>query len=461
LSGGPVTSLKLTKLDKNGTLDLILINDSQNVLTSQPMHRLSVFPGNGDATFGAPRTYNCPEGASILDILDVNGDKTPDVVLADLTYFPGDGYGSIGGAPITRSPDASGIVTGDFNHDGKADVAVANVPECTGSQICEVTVAVFLGNGTDWFAPAKIAHTGITGAYTPVGIGIAAGDVNGDGKLDLVLKGGDTVTLSVLIGRGDGTFLTPKTSDVNDGSLEVQLADVNNDRKLDVVLQSCVFLGNGDGTFRAPIAYPDYGFRGISKVAVADLNGDGKPDLIASIDTYTGPYTNDAYGLAVLFGDGTGHFTKASQWSTIAFITQIIPAKMNGDNSTDIVVSFGGDLGTFPLEGAGISVFVNKGDGTFPNINPNFYYTTSRYIAVGDFTGDGVNDVAGLWNDKLVLLPGTGDGTLGTNVDGPFPRSFAAINGPLAAADLNNDGALDIVTANLLGVSRYMNRKTP
>jgi FG-GAP-like repeat/FG-GAP repeat len=461
--GSPVSSVALAKLGKNGKLDLIVMNESVNQLTQDQLSRLSVFPGNGDGTFGGPRVYNAPSEpvtGAILGAIDVNGDKALDVVLADLTVFEGDGYGSLRAAPITRSPDAGGIVTGDFNGDGITDVAVANLPECTGGEVCEVSVSVFLGNGANWFPPAKVSHAGIFGAYTPVGMGMATGDVNGDGKLDIVLKGGDTQTLSVLLGNGDGTFKAPKTSDVLDGSLEVQLADVNNDKKLDVMLQSGVLLGNGDGSFGAAIPYPDYGFRGISKVAVADLNGDGKPDLIASIDTVTGPYTPDTYGLATLLGDGTGHFTKAAEWSTCCFVTQIVPANMNGDKFPDIVVAFGSDLGTFPLEGLGISVFVNKGDGTFPGTNPLFYPVNSRYIVVGDFTGDGINDVAGLWSQTLTLLPGAGDGTLGSN-QYPFAHTFAAINGPLAAADLNRDGALDIVTANLLGVSRYINAAKP
>jgi len=463
--GSPVNSVTLAKLDKNGQLDVIVVNETQNLLTSDILSRVSVFPGMGDGTFGAPRMYNAPyiqaAGGLILGTMDVNGDKAIDLVLTDLSLFKGDGYGSLRAAPITRSPDAAGIVTGDFNGDGYADVAVANIPECTGGQVCETSVSVFLNNGTNWFPAAKVSHSGISGAFVAVGMGMAAGDLNGDGKLDLVLKGGDTRTLSVLLGNGDGTFKTPQVTDEpQDSSLDVQQADVNNDHKLDVMLQSGVLLGNGDGTFRVAILYPDYGFRGISKVAVADLNGDGKPDLIASIDTATGANTGDIYGLATLLGDGTGHFTKATEREICCFVTQIVAANMNGDKFPDVVVAYGSDLGTFPLEGTGIAVFVNKGDGTFPDTNPPTYFTFNRYIVVGDFTGDGINDVAGNWSQNLILLTGVGDGTL-TPAESPFPHTFASINGPIAAADLNRDGALDIVTANLLGVSRYINAAIP
>ena len=349
MNGGPVVSMTLARLKKNGKLDMIVMNDSINLLTENTMTRLTAFPGNGDGTFGAPRMYNAPEDGEVINgtkpilaAIDENVDKALDVVLLShqLTVFLGDGFGSLRGAPITRSPDADGIVTGDFNGDGNPDVAVANVPECTGGQVCETTVSVFLGNGTNWFPAAKIFHSGIFGADVNSDMGIAAGDVNGDGKMDLVLKGGADF-LSVLLGNGDGTFKSPNASDINEGSLDVHLADVNNDQKLDLVLDSGVLLGNGNGTFGALIPYPTYPAPGIIKVAVADLNGDGKLDLIAGIDTFTNnPDNPDAYGLAVLFGDGTGHFTKQSEWSTCCMVTQIVPERMNRDNVADFAVAF-------------------------------------------------------------------------------------------------------------------------
>jgi len=155
--------------------------------------------------------------------------------------------------------------TGDFNHDGKLDIA-ALVNTSSGPEI-----AVLLGNGDGTFQPP--VTTPVPNAYAP----FVVGDINGDGVPDIVTPG-----LYILIGNGDGTFKTPVLHKLF-GVTTLQLRDINNDGKLDVIAVAGlngffdVLLGNGDGTFQATKTYS--ALLGRVSLGVADLNGDGKLDV--------------------------------------------------------------------------------------------------------------------------------------------------------------------------------------
>ncbi len=173
-------------------------------------------------------------------------------------------------------PDSSQIGTADFNGDGKVDLAIAG--NGTGS------LAILLGNGDGTFQPSTNYTVG-SGATS-----FAIGDFNGDGKPDLFVTDG-SMTTYLLFGNADGTFQTP-ISVPSFGYFDVFAAavgDFNNDGKLDVVVagyystvQVAVALGNGDGTFQAPVDLlaPSNNYVDVFSIAVGDFNGDGKPDLV-------------------------------------------------------------------------------------------------------------------------------------------------------------------------------------
>ncbi|MGB6633846.1 MAG: VCBS repeat-containing protein, partial [Terriglobales bacterium] len=212
-----------------------------------------------------------------------------------LIFLPAVNYGPGGEVPL-------GLALADLNGDGKLDLVVAN--ECNSSVInCNSGnisgVGVLLGNGDGTFQPAISYNTGGTIAFS-----VAVGDVNGDGKPDLVVTVGcesnscgskdPTGGVSVLLGNGDGTFQPAVTysSGGFDASF-VAIGDVNRDGKLDLVvsnycqsLDTCltnggvsILLGNGDGTFQPAVSYSSGGMN-TTAVAIADLNGDGKLDLV-------------------------------------------------------------------------------------------------------------------------------------------------------------------------------------
>ena len=254
---------------------------------------VEVLLGKGDGSF-QPNHLILPVGQIPLSVAagDFDGNGALDLVTANsqgtVSVLLGNGDGTfrprvdlaVGAAP-------SAVAVGDFNGDGRLDVVTAQ-------QLTD-TVCVLLGHGDGTFArPLVFAASGQN--FTPQSM--ALGDVNGDGKLDLVIKSvyfldSDAFQVGVLLGRGDGTFQAPLLSAAQpDGSGDLALGDFNNDGRLDVAVADqlgastgnlSVFAGNGDGTFQSLIRLDLLtGGNDPLGVAAADLNGDGLVDLVAA-----------------------------------------------------------------------------------------------------------------------------------------------------------------------------------
>jgi len=248
-------------------------------------------------SFGSAVIYNSGGySAANVDVADVNGDGHPDLVVANYCQnieCVNGGVGVLLGnadgtfqTPVSYSSGGSGansVAIGDVNGDGHPDLLVAN--SSTGS------VGVLLGNGDGTFQTA-VTYDSLA-PYS-----VAIGDVNGDGKPDLVVANGGFNSVSVLLGKGDGTFQPAVTYyEGGDGALSVAIGDVNGDGKLDlVVANNCAFgkhgddcthgsvsvlLGKGDGTFQAPVIFNSGGVQAES-VAIMDVNSDGRPDLLVT-----------------------------------------------------------------------------------------------------------------------------------------------------------------------------------
>jgi hypothetical protein len=241
-----------------------------------------VLLGIGAGVFGSQTAYATGTNPSSVAIVDVNGDGKLDVVVTNqgsnsVSVLAGNGAGGLG----TKADITAGVGSGptwvaiaDVNGDGKSDLVVTNS--------VANNVSVLLGNGAGAFAAAT-GSPFATGTYPAC---VAVGDVNGDGKSDLVVANANAGTVSVLLGNGDGTFQAQSTLATGTTPVSVAIRDVNGDGMPDLVVANLgsatvsVFLGNGAGGFGAKTDFAT-GSQPYS-VAVADLNGDGRQDLVAA-----------------------------------------------------------------------------------------------------------------------------------------------------------------------------------
>jgi autotransporter-associated beta strand protein len=320
---------------------------------------------------------------------------------------------------IPTGPQGSQAVTADFNNDGKPDLVAL-------SQVGSISVLLGNGNGTfRTLAPYSV----------PAGSScLAAGDVNGDGRLDLVVGGDTSGTVSVLLGNGDGTFRTVATYSSSGGAASVAISDLNNDGKPDLAVANdhaelvSVFMGKGDGTFQARLDFPaPHG-----RVVTADFNHDGYLDL-AVVDA-------NGNDISVLLGDGTGNFGPSVPYPTGNGPADLAIGDFNGDGILDLAAA-----NTYS---GSVSILLGNGDGTFQAHKDFPCVGLAIWLAVGDFDGDGKLDIAvsNYTYESVSVLLGNGDGTLQPHVDfstGNFAET-------VVAADFNRDGKLDLATANYI-----------
>jgi hypothetical protein len=336
---------------------------------------------------------------------------------------------------------AVAIVKSDFNHDGYLDLAVVNRDSDS--------VSILLGNGDGSFR----AGGNFAVAHTPRSI--ALGDFNRDGNLDLAVASECATSacvngaVSLLFGNGDGTFQEPAvTLNAGPTSVFVLAIDFNADGKLDLAVANgnlgessgsiSVFLGNGDGTFSSPATYNVGTTAGPVSLASGDLNGDGKPDLVAAVNWDGG------YGaMAVLLNNGSGGFSPAVNYQTTAAgSVSVAVADLNGDGKLDVVVA----QSEFYL-----NIFFGNGDGTFGAPAELFGGSQPAFVRVADINGDGNPDLL------ITCLAGgiNGNGTVGVllgNGDGTFQSvfNFAADINPtaLVVGRFNADKFVDIAAVN-------------
>ena len=253
-----------------------------------PISRLRAM-GSNTPLFLPLMTYDSGGQSYSVAVADVNGDGKPDLLMANadgsVRVLLGNGDGTFQSTVSYKSGGAfaDSVAVADVNGDGKPDLLVANA--CGTSSTCQAgSVGALLGNGDGTFQAAVTYPSGMNEAFA-----VAVADVNGDGKQDLLVGGGgENDNVGVLLGNGDGTF-QPVVSYSSGGNtaLSVAVADVNGDGKPDLVMAIAfyntvaILLGNGNGTFQAATTYGSGGILPRS-VAVADLNGDGKPDVAVS-----------------------------------------------------------------------------------------------------------------------------------------------------------------------------------
>jgi len=336
---------------------------------------------------------------------------------------------------FTTGNQPRSVAIGDINNDGKLDMVIANFSGGTAGN-----VTILLGDGSGGFNPAS-------GSPAAVGLGplsVALADVNGDGKLDLVTANFNANTVSIRLGNGDGTFAAPTSLSIGAGAgpADVAIGDVNGDGRLDLVVADytigkvSVFLGNGAGGFTAATGSPLTVGTNPGSVVLADINGDGQLDIVTA--------NAGSNNVTVLLGDGAGGFTAAtgSPFSMGSAPYSVVAADVNGDGLPDLITANNG--------GNNVSVRLANGSGGF-NAATSVPVGTGPYtVAVGDVDGDGKIDIvtANQSSDNVSVMLGNGSGGFTAATHSPF--TVGSGSGPRWAAlgAFASDGKLAIATAN-------------
>jgi large repetitive protein len=413
----------------NGFVDLAVTDSFNNVV--------DIIQGDGTGAFSLTSSYTVGVdpvsivagdfGNGQLDLATANSGSSDVSVLlgnGDGTFQPAVGF-AVGTFP-------SGIATGDFTGNGRLDMVAANV----GSN--DISVLLGKGNGSFEEETANLVGEGTTS--------VATGDFTGNGNLGLAVLNAISDTITILPGNGDGTFQAPLTVDLPPGSgaTSIVAADFNDDGRTDLAVadnalnEVSIFLGNGDGTFDELVfSVPE----GPSTLVAGDFTGSGRVDLAVTDEI--------SNAVTILLGDGHGSF---DELAPIVLAPSSLPNAIVAGNFTD-----GGHLDlavASPLSNT-VTILLGNGDGTFQALAPiplPGFFASSLTLTAGDFTGNGITDLAAASSEPfggnmISVLLGNGDGTF------QVASEMATSNSPTAivAGNFTNNGIVDLATADANG----------
>jgi hypothetical protein len=472
------TSIALVDVNSDGKPDLVVASNT-----------MGVFLGNGDGTFAPPATgaqyvTDAVDDYSLI-VGDFNNDGLNDIALLGYLYqnvslFFNTGKGGLHGAPVLiaeNDPEATVtilVAAGKYTANGYSSPLV-NLNAGSGPDSGDLVTLLSDGKGnfksvkalpaypmnSEYFEPIHadfngdgledIVYADLTGGVwialsngdgtftTPVSAGLpttacplyygAAADLNGDGKADLVMpyggdagcgsSGGGPSGYYVSLGNGDGTFAAPVFTATGMELYKLVLGDINGDGKVDVILVDDPFdtgsgfqvsyaTGNGDGTFNTPNVILQNEL--VSDVSIADINNDGKADLVLSSEEVQGNSMSTG-GILLITGNGDGTFNPPSQIAIGNFFLGMQVADMNNDGNADIVATLFLPS-SYPLSYDGMVTLLGYGNGQFAAPYNSFETLESMLPLVGNFVNDNAPDVVTSTSYATALFIGQGGGSL-------------------------------------------------
>lgn len=419
------SALVAADLNRDGNQDVAMVDQFGS--------GLQIFFGTGTGSFMAPTTYALALGTRIV-ALDIDHDGDLDLFAVGwngVVWHRNDGHGVFDSGTGTSSGSvvAFSTVTAELTGDAWPDVVVLNHNEGQ--------LATFEGTGSA-LSLSDLSSTNTTPRA------VTAADFDRDGKIDMAVANVSLGRVSIALGLGDGRFDRPTTYPSGTSPYGITSGDFNNDGHLDVATADnssntvSILLGRGgigsDGTFQA--ARTANLAPSPESVSVADFNQDGRADLLSA-----NPSPDE---IRVALANSSGDFPTSTAYTSGAasFPSTAYPVDLNHDSFPDVAVAL---LGSNAMR-----VHLNNGDGTF---GPGANYaagTNARDFASGDFNRDGNIDVASanVNGGSVSVLLGVGDGSFAAAVD-------YAVTAPrrIQTADLNHDGALDLISTCTFGTS--------
>ena len=430
-------------------------DDKPDVVRSTGVGTFGILLSDGTGHFAAPREFNLGGIAFPPDAVvgDFNEDGKLDLATQDVTLAFGDGVGGLLAPRSLRAGnDPSSAAAGDFNEDGRPDLVVTNHSSSD--------VSLLIQDETGGYEPATSVPV------DPLPSFIAVTDFNGDGHLDFVTANnrvnlGDNKilgTVSIRLGDGTGNFAPLRNFPSGHAPNSLVVVDVNQDGKLDLVVANVgtvlvseviivfpasvsILLGDGAGGFASPVALsnaqvPNLGDSALISIAAGDLNNDNKVDLVLAYRTY----------IQVLLGDGTGQFGAPVTHVSPTVINSLVIGDFDRDTKLDIATlsEFG------PNDSNTVSIRFGDGAGNLGAAHDIVIATNPLHLAAGDFNLDDNLDLIASNGGSVSIILGDGAGGFGA------PTAFNVSAKSTAVADLNADGKLDIVAIPSGVETRYV-----
>lgn len=433
-SGAGSQSFAIGDIDGLGDMGAVLANGGASI---------TVYRGP-NLTFQSLKTYPTGNFTASVVLADVNLDGRPDLVVVNteggnagtgsISILLGNGDGTFQAAvDYATGNSPTTAAVGDLNGDGKPDIVVANSGEND--------VSILTGNGDGTFqAPVAVAAGSLPN-------GVLVADFNGDGKADIAVANGASNDLSILIGNGDGTFQPPVNYAVGNGPIYVAAGDLNGDGKLDLAVANhfgnsvSVLLGNGDGTFQTATTYIT--LAAPTSLVLTDFNSDGRLDVVVGEGSPDQIIPDLSSGtLAVLLGNGDGTLQAANNYPSGRGPKSIAIADFNGDGRPDLVTANQTDNS--------LSIFLATANGRFePAMNFSFIsmgQSGPSSVTTGDFNGDLKADIAMVsqYSHSFLVMLSNGDGTFKT------PAIYPVGSNPVfvISGDFNHDRKLDLAVVD-------------